>query len=188
MPAKTKWDTKSSTFYWSIQLDPSHPKNTISLLTGYSKVEGQAESSDKETMLKRKIINLYTNGYFARMRQINIFQNTGVFIDKSLDPCIIQLFPKHYNIDPANHQAVYKRYGAFLEDFYQRINANKSLDNILPQTRRIRSQDQFLDINAYSFKGPANLYSHAARLLLHGHAEGAVNHFIDSYKKKMQWK
>ena len=188
MAVKLKWDTKSSTYFWNITLDENNPVNTISIMSGYSKVENQHENTDKETLLKRKIINLYINGYFKRSKRIDIFQNTGVFIDKKLDPCIITLYPTTFDIPKQNQELIFKKFGSFLIDFYDKINNNKSLDNILPTGRRIKSQDDFLNINSFNFKSPANLYAHASRLLINGHAEGAVNSFIQKYKELKQWK
>ncbi len=188
MSTRIKWDTKSSTFYWVITLDPKNPNNTISVMSGYSKVENQHENADKEAMLKRKIINLYTNGYFKRSLKIEIYQNTGVFIDKKLDPCIMVLYPTSYDFPKGNHEIIFKKYGAFLNDFYHKINSNQSLDNILPYSRKIKSQDDFLNINAFKFQSPANLYAHASRLLINGHPNGAVENFITQYKTKMSWK
>jgi len=187
MATKINWDTKASTYYWTIELDQNNPANTIPKISGYSKVEGQNEATDKANMLKRKILNLYTNGYFKRCVRIDIYQNTGVYIDKKLDPCILNLYPTSYNIPTQNHDVIYKIFAPFLNEFYQRINANKSLDNILPVYRKIKSQDQFLDIHAYNFKNIGQLYSHAARLSINGHPEGAVSNFIKMYKDKQKW-
>lgn len=184
-----KWDTEHSTFYWRIYLDPNHAQNNpdVKHLDGHSKQRHQKENSDLVILLRRKIINLHNNGYFKRMQRIAIKQKTDFAIDKRKDPTILILYPTHYEIPPLNQATILKLHGSWLERFYECINKNLSMESLLPTGRKIVSQDQYLDITKFHFRNIAQLYSHAARLLLNGHPEGSVNHFIERYKELKKW-
>lgn len=192
MANNLKWDTKGSTYYWIITLDPNYQQdgkyiNSVNVLTGYSKVESQHETTDKVHLLKRKIITLYTNGYLKRAIKIQFFKNTGVYIDKNLDPNFLTIYPNKYDIASHNHDAVYKQFGTFLDTFYDKISKNESLDNVLPVYKKAKTHDDFTNPNNYDFKGIGQLYAHASRLSLNGHPAGVVEHFIREYKIKKGW-
>lgn len=182
-----KWDTFYSTYYWVIHLDKNHPANTTEKLVGYSKRVGEHEAQDKDQLLKRKILNLFLNSYFKRMTRIEFFMRTEFAIDKKRDPNILNLFPTHYDIPELNHDIVFKRWGVFLKDFYDRVNKNKSMDGILPKARGLKNPDDFLNTDNYEFKNVGQLYAHAARCITHGHPPGAVNDFILKYKILRGW-
>lgn len=184
-----KWDKANSTYYWHIYLNPLHTANnpTVEYLTGYSKVEYQSEAQDKEALLKRKIFTLYQYGYFDRMKKISFFARIDTMVNKSVDPCILELYPTYYNIPEANHDIVYKKWGIFLHDFYDRINTKKSMDGLLPRTTKGANKDTFLNVNNYNFKDIAQLYAHSTRCLRHGHPQGMVEDFIRRYKTLKNW-
>jgi hypothetical protein len=182
-----QWDTFHSTYYWNIHLDLDHPQNSTPVLTGYSKKVGEAEAQDKDQLLKRKIINLFLHSYFKRMKRIDIFLRTEFVIDKKRDPKILVLYPTHYDIPELNHDVIFKKFGPFLKDFYERALRGGNMDGLLPKTRALMNGDDFLNPENYKFKSVAHLYSHAARCLIHGHAEGAVNAFIYKVKALNHW-
>ena len=182
-----KWDNFYSTYFWNINLDPSNPINNTPVLTGYSKKVGENEAADKIQLLKRKIVNLYLNGYFKRIRSIDFYQRTATHIDKKRDPKILVIMPTTYEIPELNREVIFKHFGNFLIEFYDRIKNEQSMDGILPRMKKIRSQDEFLDPSRYQFKTEGHLYAHAARLLNHGHPTGAVNHFIKQVKIREKW-
>lgn len=187
-PAK-EWDDIYATYYWYIHLDPKHPDNSTSLLTGYSKKNNQKEASDKVQMLKRKIVNLFNNGYFKRITKIEIKMRVDDWINKKYDPIILELFPTHYNIPEANHDYTYKNFGTFLHEFYEAIRTRQPMDKVLPPAKRTgASQDDFLNIHARNHSTVAHLYSYASRLSRNGHAQGAVDDYIRKYKDLKQWK
>lgn len=181
------WDTIYSTYFWKIHLDKDNPNNLAESLSGYSKKIGENEAQDKEYLLKKKIVNLYTNGYFTKATHIQFFCKVGPLIDKSRDPKIITLYPTHYVIEQFNFEIVNKKWGRWLTDFYFRINNNKSLDDILPALRRPKSKDDYLDITKQHFTSEAQLYNYCAKLSLHGHPPGEVKHFIEKYRELRKW-
>lgn len=182
-----KWDAIYSTFYWNIYLDPMNSRNSTPVLTGYSKKEGEREAQDKDQMLKRKILNLFINGYFNRMERMEIFMRTEFCIDKRRDPKILILYPRHYDIPELNHDVVFKKYGVWLKEFYDRINERKSMAGILPKGRSQMSHDDFLKPENFKFPTVAHLLSHAARCITNGHAPGEVNNFIIKVKSLNNW-
>lgn len=182
-----KWDTFYATYYWNIYLDRNNPNNATDVLTGYSKKVGEAEAADKDQLIKRKIVNLYLNGYFKRITKIDIFQRTESHIDKKRDPKILVIYPTHFDIPELNHATVLKKFGPFLVEFYDRIKNDRSMDGILPRMKRINSQDDYLNPEKFTFKTPGHLYAHAARLLNYGHPQGAVSHFINVVKSREKW-
>jgi hypothetical protein len=184
-----QWDVHYSTYYWEIYLDRMHKNNNpnVEKLTGYSKKEFQSEAQDINHLLKAKIINLHKNGYFDRINKIVIYMRSGAMINKRIDPDILILYPKHYDIMTANHEYIYKRFAAFLNEFYVRIAEYKSMEGILPKLKQRLTADHFLDVTKNHFTNISQLYSHAARLLLHGHSETVVNHFILKYKERKNW-
>lgn len=182
-----KWDTFYSTYYWNIHLDLNHPQNSIEVLTGYSKKVGESEAQDKEQLLKRKIINLFLNSYFKRMFRIDFFMRTEFVIDKKRDPKILVIYPDHYDIPEANHDVIYKKFGVFLKEFYDRIDQHRSMDGILPKGRAFISGDQFLNPDNYKFKTVGHLYAHASRCSIHGHPPGEVEAFILKVKALNNW-
>jgi hypothetical protein len=184
------WDNHYSTYYWEIFLNPLHKNNNpnVEKLTGYSKKERQSEAQDIAHLLKAKILNLHTNGYFDRSKKIVIYMRAGAIINKRTDPDIITLYPTHYDIAPGNHDYIYKRFAAFLNEFYLRLTEHKSMENILPKLKQRISKDYFTDVTKMSFSNISQLYSHGARLLLHGHSESEVSHFIVKYKELKNWK
>lgn len=181
------WDTIYSSFYWQINLNRAHEFNTAEKLTGYSKRVGESENQNKDLLLKRKIVNLLLNGYFNRMNSIEIFQRTEFCIDKKRDPKIIILYPTHFDLPELNKELILKKYGAWLKQLYDFIQQKKDVRDLLPANKKPVSKEEFLNINRYHFTSVAQLYSHAARLLVNGHAEGQVNHFINSYKQLKNW-
>ncbi len=187
--APTKeWDDLTASFYWYIHLDRKHADNTTDMLTGYSKKVNQKEATDKVQMLKRKIINLYNNGYFNRIKYIEIKMRTEAYINKKYDPVILILEPANYKIPELNHDYVFKNYGVFLKDLYDRIWNKKSMEGLLPFAKRNGNQDDFLNIHARNHSTEAHLYSYASRLLRNGQAPGAVNDYVRKYKELKGWK
>lgn len=183
------WDIHYSTYYWEIYLDPLHKLNNpnVEKLTGYSKKEFQNEGQDIVHLLKSKIFNLNKNGYFERMKKIIIYSRHGEMIKKKTDPDILILFPNSFNIPNENHDYIFKRFGAFLHEFYLRKRDNKSMEGLIPKLRQRTSNDSFLDCTKQNFSSLSQLYTYCGRLLLHGHSEGEVNHFITKYKTLKNW-
>jgi hypothetical protein len=176
------WDKINSSFYWKIYLDRSNPKNSpnVEFLQGYTKVEKQRESQDTCHMLKSKIFNLYKNGYFERIERIEIYQTQE-------NIKIIILRTDGYDINPNHLDTVFKNYGLFLEDLYNRRKLNLSMDGLIKAKRQAISEDDRLNVNKVKIYSLSALYSYAGRLLIHGHPEGAVNNFILKYKESKQW-
>lgn len=182
------WDTLTSSYYWNINLNPLHPQNTTPLLVGYSKKVNQSEAQNKEQLLKRKILNLYNNGYFDRCKSIELFMRVDAIINKKLDPCIIVLYPTHYDIKELNHNIIYKKFGSFLNEFYERIKLKKDLADLLPNTRKLyKSNDDLFKIELYNFANVGQLYTKAANFLRYGHPQGIVEDFINKYKTSKNW-
>lgn len=184
-----KWDTTYATYYWKIFLDPKHSRNNPSVehISGYSKVVLQSEALDIDNLLRRKIHNLLINGYFPRMKRIEFWQRKNFCINKSEDPKILILYPTHYDIPEDNHDVIFKKHGVWLKEFYDAYLNNRSTEHLFIKGKKPMSNDEFLNIHRFNFNGLPQLYSHAARLLTHGHPEGAVNDFIRKYKELKQW-
>lgn len=184
-----KWDKANSTYYWHIYLDRMNTSNNpnVEYLVGYSKVEYQSEAADKEALLKRKIFTLFNYGYFKRIKKICFYARIESMVNKHTDPCILILYPSHYDIPEMNHDVVYKKWGQFLHDFYDRINANKSMEGILPRSTKGGNADDFLKVENYNFKDVAQLYAHSTRCLRHGHPQDRVEDFIRRYKSMKNW-
>ena len=182
-----EWDVHYSTYYWEIYLDPMSEHNSalVKCLTGYSKKEGQSEARDIHYLLKAKLMNLNKNGYFERILYIKIFQRTGEMINKRFDPCILMVYPKHYVIPDDNHDLIYKRFARFLDELYRRKKDNLSLEGLLPRLREKWSKDDLINITFMSkyINNFQQLYTHAGKLLIHGHPEGAVENFIRTMKQ-----
>ena len=178
-----KWDFINSTFYWKIYLDHNNPANSkdVIALTGYTKQERQRESQDTVHMLKTKMYNLlYKQKYIERMERIEVYQ-----IKENIK--ILILRPDGYDINPNHLDTIFKNYGLFLEDFYNRYKNGLSMDGLITPKRKAISEDDRLNVNIIKLKDLSALYSYAARLLIHGHPEGAVNNFIHKYKELKQW-
>ena len=184
-----KWDIFYSTYYWKIYLDTFNTLNnpSVEFLTGYSKKEKQSEAQDIHHVLKAKILNLNSHGYFERMKRMEIYMRVGEMINKKTDPDIIILYPTHYTIPSENHEYIYKRFASFLDEFYRRKKDHKSMEGILPQLKSRTSKDFYLDVTKQHFNHISQLYTHAGKLLLYGHSEGAVNDFILKYKQLRKW-
>lgn len=187
--AQINWDKLYSTYYWKIYLDKNNPKNSynVEFLQGYSKVEHQREAQDLVYLLKSKIINLYKNGYFNRIERIEIYQRLDNIINTKNDIKILILEPTQYDINPNYLDTVFKNYGLFLEDFYSRIKNSLPMDGLITPKRKPISDDDRLNVNIVKLKDLSALYSYAARLLIHGHPQGAVNSFIHKYKELKKW-
>lgn len=186
---EASWDIHYSTYYWKIYLDRMNPLNSpnVDTFTGYSKKEKQSEAQDIHHVLKAKILNLNSHGYFERIEKMVIFMRAGEIINKRADPDILILYPKSYNIPQANHEYIFKRFASFLNDFYLRKRENKSMEGILPQLKRTQSKDDFLDVRKQHFINISQLYTYSGKLLLYGHTENEVNHFIMKYKELKKW-
>jgi len=188
---RPQWDTVHSSYFWIITLNPNYHgarPNTTDKLTGYSKRVGESENQDPDALLKRKIINLYTNSYLDRCTKIEIFTRVGFVINKATDPRLMTLYPTYYDIDELNHASVLKRFGVFLKAFYdEKTKVTPDFKKLLPGSRQMKSKDDFLNPDKYNFTNPAQLYGHASRLLTHGHAPGEVDHFIREYKTRKKW-
>lgn len=184
-----KWDILGSTYYWKIYLDKSHPNNSnnVEFLKGYSKQEKQNEGQDKIHLLKSKILNLYKNGYFKRIERIEIFQRLGEIINTKEDAKIIILYPKGHDINPRYMAHVMQNFNPFLLDFYNRIENNLSMDEIIKLKRKPISQDDYLNVKIQKIYSLQQLYSYGARLLVNGHPQGAVTKFINDYKELKKW-
>lgn len=189
MNTKPKWDTFYSTYFWRVYLDKRHPDNSqeVEFLTGYSKRIGQREASDKAHMLKVKIINLFNNGYFKKMIKWEIQARTGEVIDHKRDPIIMVLTPTGYTFPGANTDLMWKLHGKFLDEFYSRIRANKSMDGLLPNARKGMDSDKHLDPSLRNHPSVDHLYSYASRLSRFGHPSGAVTAYINEVKLLKRW-
>lgn len=185
-----KWDDRHSTYYWKIYLDKTHPRNSqsVEFLEGYSKKETQHENPDTEMLLKRKILNLFLNGYYDRINRIEYYLRADIVINKSTDPLIVTCYPKHYVINELNGEKIFKKFGVFLNEFYFRIVNKKSMDNLLPQKKsNIKTADDFLKVEKYNFSNIGQLYGHATRCIHFGHPTDAVESFIIKYKQLKNW-
>lgn len=181
---KPKWSSEQATYCWDIWLDPNHPLNDVEKLRGYSKAIGQSEAQDKDYLLQRKIAMLFRNNYFERMLQIDFFLTNGLNQYEK----ILELYPRYYNIMELNHDVIWKKHGTWLQSLYERIKTGKGIEDIIPGVKRsVQNKDEFLDPNRREFKDIAQLYTYAAKLSQHGHAPGAVHHFIDTVKRKKGW-
>lgn len=181
------WDVFHSTYYWTINLDPLHPANKVDKLNGYSKKVGEHEATDKDYLLKRKIVNLFLNGYRTRAKSIEFYKSTEFLIDKKRDPKILILYPESYEIPELNHDVIFKTHGHFLKDLYQAIKDNRDLKNLLPTSRRPKSLDSYLKVENYQFKHSHEMYAHATRCLRMDFPQGLVEDFIRNYKVLKGW-
>lgn len=183
------WDKFYSTYYWKIYMDQNNAKNSnsVEFLQGYSKVENQRESADTTHLLKTKIFNLYKNGYFERSLKIEIFQRLDDIINTKNDIKILILKPNEYQINPDYSDLIFKNFGLFLEDFYNRIKKAAPMENLVTYKRKPINNTDFLNVNTVKLANLQQLYSYAARLSLNGHAAGEVTHFINKYKELKQW-
>lgn len=184
-----KWDVSHSTYYWRIYLDRTNPHNSpnVEFLKGYSKQERQNEAADLIHLLKAKIMNLHNNGYFERMARIEIWQRTGEIIDTKKDAKFLILYPTHYDINPAYSDYTFKNFGPFLNEFYRRKKENLAMDGLIKTARKLISRDDLMDPQKVKIHSLQQLYSYAARLLVNGHPEGAVNGFINKYRQLKNW-
>lgn len=183
-----KWDTMYSTYYWNMHLDPKFPGNSIPVMTGYSKMAGDNEAHDKDELLKRKIVTIYLNSYFNRFTHWEIFFRVGHIIDKKRDPKLLVLYPHNYFIPEDNHDIVEKRFGIFLKEFYERKLRHMSMEGLLePGARKLKSQDDFLDVSKQHLPTIAHLHAYISRLYRNGHPPGAVESFFIKYKSLKGW-
>lgn len=181
------WDKFYSSYYWNIYLDPDNPRNVTEMLTGYSKKVNENEAQDKDNLLKSKILNLYTNSYFNNSLKIEFFAKTDFVIDKKKDPCILILYPNAYKIPPTNGEYMVKRFGVFLEEFYQRKKKGLAMEGLIPRNGNRTSLDQLFDVTRYNFKTEAHLLSRCAQFLTYGHPSGQVTAFMNKYKQLKGW-
>lgn len=183
------WDKLYASYFWKINLDPNNPNNWQEYLIGYSKRKNQNEAEDKDELLKTKIVNLYNNGYFSKFLSWEIYMRTGAVIDKSRDPKILILYPRHYDIPPLNHDAVYKKFGRWLDELYAAIKNNHDVRKLLKSNKKPISKDDYLNPQKVSGKIPdiATLYRYSGRLSEWGHAPGAIEKFIADFKEMKGW-
>lgn len=181
------WDVFHSTYYWILDLDQRDPRNSALKLTGYSKKVGENEAQDKDQLLRRKIVTLFQHGYRTRCTCIHFYKSTGHLVNKNTDPCILKLFPNHYEIPESEHDYMFKLHGKFLKDLYYAIKINADLSTLVPtrSQRILPDNDQYLNPDRYSFKDLSELYAHAARCLKHGHEQGHVDYFIIQCRSRM---
>lgn len=191
-PAKSfdpKWDKFESTFYWKLHMDAKNPINRTALMMGYSKKEFQREAQDKQQMLKSKILNLFQHGYFNRFLKWEISQRVGTYIDLRRDPIILILFPGSFEMPEPNREVIWKQYGSFLTEFYNRKEEGKAMEGIIRDKKRPANADDFLNASLQADKLPTiqHLYSYMLRLSKHGHPEGAINQFYLKVKDIKKW-
>lgn len=190
-PVRSQWDTQASTFFWLIHMNKKHPDNSpnVEKITGYSKYRNGFEAQDKDYLLKRKIGMLYTNRYFDRMTSCEFYLNNSGILDKKHAPRILVCYPHHYNIPVEQHDEMYKRFGVWLEEFYNCIRKGDSIEKIIPSVRtgKKMNRDHFIDPSNFSFANPGQLYTHAAKLHQYGHPSGAVEAFILKVKQTKGW-
>lgn len=185
---KKTWDTHYATYYWNIFLKPEYC-NGATVLTGYSKKCEQNEAQDKIMLLRKKIVSLYTNGYLLKSERIEFFMRKDFVINKRIDPKILILQGSNYNFPEESHEYMFKNHGEFLKNFcYEITRAKPDLELLVPRSRKMANQDDFLNVQKCSFQNEGQLYSYASRLINYGHAPGAVNNFIHQYKSLKNWK
>lgn len=182
------WDRFYSTYYWTIHLDLNNPRNHAERLTGYSKKVNENEKADKDELLKTKILMLLQNGYLDRSTKIDFYFKTDFAIDKSKDPCILILMPNAYNIPPTNGEYMLKRFGVFLNEFYDRKKRGLAMTELIPKKKNATNLDDLFDVSKANFKTEAHLYGRAAQLLTYGHPPGQVNQYIDKVRTLKGWK
>lgn len=184
-----KWDISHSTYYWKIYLDKSNPVNSpvVDYLQGYSKQERQREANDIVHLLKSKILNLYKNGYFARIDRIEIFKRVGDIINQKEDIKLLKLYPNHYETNPNYQDYIDLYYSLFLIDFYTCKKNNLSVEGLIQVKRKVLNNDDRLNIYKISLRNLQELYSYSSRLLINGHANGEVENFIHKYKELKGW-
>jgi hypothetical protein len=183
-----QWDTLTSTYYWYIELDPNHAQNSVPGLTGYSKVVNQNEAQDKDNLLKRKIVTLFNNSYLLRAKKIEFYQRSGDYIDKKRDPKILILYRDNYDIPELNHDIIFKKFGAFLKEFYYRLENRKSMEGILPKQKNLSTNlDDLFNVDKYNFPSLAHLYAKASNFSRHGHAPGLIDDFVRKYRTLKNW-
>lgn len=182
------WDTIFSTYWWEIELNPSHPANNSKghRLTGYSKAQGQSENRDKHNLLMVKILMLIRMSYLKRCNKISFYEKRNSFIEKKEDTLILELVPNDFCIYPEYR---YDRVdlAKFLKTIYQDVLTGKSVEYLLPLKKEIKkdySLDTRLDISKYYFNTFGDLQIHCEKLASEGFPLNLVKNFLTRYIDK----
>lgn len=175
-----------STWWWIMELDPSHPRNfnpKVTHLTGYSKFQGHDEARDKDYLLMSKILMLATNGYLKRTRKIEIYKREGNLILKNQDRQYFELYPLDFGI-PQQVLGALPSVTSFLHKLYDHIRTGKDIKALLPKREKTFSKDEIFDIDRHNFKSQGHLYSWAEQKIKDGHAYLQVQSFVVKYLQR----
>lgn len=105
---------KSASYWWKMQMNFDQ---RVPEMTGYGKFEGRNENKSKEQNLMRIINMLWSKGYFARTREINIYERVAPLANAEMDTLVIQV--QHGKIVYFGNNWDIKR---FLENFSNLLN------------------------------------------------------------------
>ena len=179
-------DKINSTWWWEIELDPTHKRNynpNVTHLYGYSKFQGHDEAQDKDQMLMRKIVMLATNGYLNRSRQITVYRRGTNLINKQADPIVCVLYAGDFGI-PANQVGNFPALVSFLRKLYDQLLAGGDVKYLLPKVTATYSKDEIFDITRHKFPSQGHLYAWAEQKIKDGHSYVQVQNFVVKYLER----
>jgi len=190
MAQNLTWDTIFSTYWWTIQLDPSHPSNTGSIeLSGYSKAQGHRETSDKHQRLCSILLMFIQRKYLEKSKRIMIYKRSAAFIDKDHDNLVLELTPFDYVLHPIYSDRRTEMI-MFLKTLYNEVLKGNSVEYLKPKKKIVLTAniDAELNVDKYFIVTHDQLHTTVERLLANGHSKKAVEHFYKKYVEKLERK
>jgi hypothetical protein len=176
------WDALFSTYYWTIQLDQSHPENKVSKIRGYSKHIGRDEARDKIYVLKSKIIMLIRKGYLSRSHRIEIWKRVGHTIDESKAQLIVTLFQHDYFINPdLMHRPGYGPLSIFMHDLYDCLRNGKETKHLATRAKDDYTKEEMVNVHRLRFGSLGAIDDYCNRLLHNGWPVPEIQRFRRKY-------
>src|SRR4051812_29880346 len=79
---------KAAAYWWEMLMNFDQK---VDRMVGYGKIEGHRENKSKDQNLMRIINMLYSNGYFSKTREINLYERLSPLANKNTDFLVAQI-------------------------------------------------------------------------------------------------
>ena len=175
------------TYWWIIYLKSEARTNpNLEHLTGYSKMQYQAENQSKVNCIIAKINMLEKNNWIAKSTHIEIYKkNAGELPNKSKDLLILDLFNHDYSIPPNLINWIPYELKKYLKDFYEARNGNATTKALIPLPDKTKSKDDLFVLSKHNFKSVKDLVSWCELQVQNGEARILVENFYRKYLPKL---
>ena len=176
------------TYWWIIHLKKECRTNPdLTQLTGYSKMQNQAENQSPLHCLMNKILMLNKNNWIDKSTHIEIFKKPApaTLPNKQTDRLILTLYSNDYEVPAHLVTQLPYELKKFLDEFYKAKKGEAPTDKLIPIVDKTKSKDDLFILSKHNFKSVKDLVSWCEKQVNNGESRIMVENFYRKYLTKL---